>query len=313
MEDRIGFRTIDVRGKQILLNGQPVFLRGISFQEEVPQRRGRACTQEDAEYLVGSAKELGVNMVRLAHYQQNEYIVREAERQGIILWEEIPVWQSIDFGNPHVLDLAKTMLMETIQRDFNRCAICIWSIANETKLSEKRNLFLTELLKTGRMLDSSRLFSAAFNTARWDQETAAFTLNDPILDLLDLVGINIYLGWYAKWPSDPASCRWNVAPDKPLLITEFGGEAMYGRLGSELRANSWSEDYQARLYRDNLEMFARIDNLCGICPWLLFDYRSPLRLHPVNQSYFNRKGLLSDQGQKKKSWYIIHDFYLNKK
>ncbi|MBO5593562.1 MAG: beta galactosidase jelly roll domain-containing protein, partial [Prevotella sp.] len=90
--DSIGFRKIETRGKQILLNGQPIFLKGISIHEEKPNGGGRANSPEDARTLLSWAKELGCNFVRLAHYPHNEYMVREAERMGILVWSEIPCY-----------------------------------------------------------------------------------------------------------------------------------------------------------------------------------------------------------------------------
>lgn len=311
--EQIGFRNINVEKTKVLLNGQPVFLRGVSFHEEIAQRMGRATSMADAVALVTEAKNLGCNMVRLAHYQQNEYIVREAERQGLMVWQEVPVWQSIDFTNDSTLRKAQQMLRETILRDRNRCADCFWGIANETKNTPARNRFLTQLLKTGKEMDTTRLFVAAFDLANFDKQQDEFVMHDDFYPNLDLVGINKYMGWYAKWPKDPSQIRWNVAPGKPLLISEFGGEALYGQHGDDTNPDSWSEDYQAKLYRDNLRMFENIPNLCGISPWVLFDFRSPTRLHSTNQEGWNRKGLISDQGQRKEAWYIMHDYYMKKK
>lgn len=311
--EQIGFRNINVEKTKVLLNGQPVFLRGVSFHEEIAQRMGRATSMADAVALVTDAKNLGCNMVRLAHYQQNEYIVREAERQGLMVWQEVPVWQSIDFTNDSTLHKAQQMLRETILRDRNRCADCFWGIANETKNTPARNRFLAQLLKTGKEMDTTRLFVAAFDLANFDKQQDEFVMHDDFYPNLDLVGINKYMGWYAKWPKDPSQIRWNVAPGKPLLISEFGGEALYGQHGDDTNPDSWSEDYQAKLYRDNLRMFENIPNLCGISPWVLFDFRSPTRLHSTNQEGWNRKGLISDQGQRKEAWYIMHDYYMKKK
>jgi beta-glucuronidase len=311
--EQIGFRNINVEKTKVLLNGQPVFLRGVSFHEEIAQRMGRATSMADAVALVTEAKNLGCNMVRLAHYQQNEYIVREAERQGLMVWQEVPVWQSIDFTNDSTLRKAQQMLRETILRDRNRCADCFWGIANETKNTPARNRFLAQLLKTGKEMDTTRLFVAAFDLAYFDKQQDEFVMHDDFYPNLDLVGINKYMGWYAKWPKDPSQIRWNVAPGMPLLISEFGGEALYGQHGDDTNPDSWSEDYQAKLYRDNLRMFENIPNLCGISPWVLFDFRSPTRLHSTNQEGWNRKGLISDQGQRKEAWYIMHDYYMKKK
>ena len=309
VDERIGFRNIETNGTKILLNGKETFLRSISFHEEIPQRMGRACTKGDAEFLLSEAKALGVNMVRLAHYQQNEYIVRRAEEMGIMIWQEIPVWQAIDFTNEETLRKAQLMLRETMIRDRNRCADCFWGIANETRPSDARNAFLDKLLQTGKDIDTTRLFVAAFDNVYFQNDSQLFEMNDNFIDKLDMIGINKYMGWYTAWPLEPAKCIWKVAQTKPLFISEFGGEALYGQSGDESVASSWSEDYQAKLYRDNLTMFGNIPNLVGISPWVLFDFRSPTRFHPQNQEGWNRKGLVSDQGQRKQAWYIIHDFY----
>lgn len=310
--ERIGFRNIDTRGTKVLLNGEEIFLRSISFHEEIPQRMGRAFSPADADMLLSEAKALGVNTVRLAHYPQNEYIVRKAEQMGIMLWEEIPVWQSIDFNNKETMTKARTMFDEMLQRDKNRCAIAVWGVANETKPSEARNAFLTRLVADGRNMDDSRLYGAAFDIVYYQRDKDLFTMEDSFPDKLDIIGVNKYMGWYAPWPKDPKDCHWQVCPDKPLLITEFGGEALYGQSGDETVASSWSEDYQAKLYRDNLRMFDNIPNLCGVSPWVLFDFRSPFRFHPTNQDGWNRKGLVSDQGMRKKAWYIMRDYYRSK-
>ena len=310
--DEIGFRNIEVRGTQVLLNGEPIFLKAISIHEEIPMRKGRACTEEDANLLLNEAQALGVNMIRLAHYQQSEHMVRGAERRGIMIWQEIPVWQAIDFANSTTQEKAVRMLTETIQRDKNRCSDCFWGIANETRNTPERNRFLARLLQTGKDLDTTRLFVAAYDLAYFDRKEDKFMMRDDFYQNLDVVGINKYMGWYEGWPKEPKDIKWNVCPDKPLLISEFGGEAKYGIRGQEDVAGSWSEDFQARLYRMNLEMFRNIPNLVGISPWILFDFRSPTRLHQTFQEGFNRKGLVSDKGERKQAWYIIHDYYQNR-
>lgn len=313
VRDQIGFRHMAVKGEQILINGKKQFMRSISFHEEIPQRQGRAFSRDDAYMLLNEAKALGVNMLRLAHYPQNEYIVRMAERMGIVLWQEIPIWQGIDFENEATKAKAQTMFKEMLQRDKNRCAVGFWGVANETKPSPARNAFLKELLQVGRSIDSTRLYVAAFDLAYFNKKTQRFEMDDPFIENLDVVAVNKYMGWYHPWPVAPSQAEWHVATGKPLLISEFGGEAMYGNTGNAERASSWSEDYQARLYRDNLEMFKHIPNLAGVSPWVLFDFRSPFRFQPEYQDGWNRKGLVSDQGLRKKAWYIMHDYYMKKK
>ncbi len=309
ISDRIGFRFLSVVGTSILLNGKPEFMRSVSFHEEIPQRKGRAFSHADAVMLLSEAKALGVNMVRLAHYPQNEYIVRLAEEMGIILWQEIPIWQGIDFADSDTRVKAQTMLREMILRDRNRCSVCFWGVANETKPSESRNDFLISLLNIGREMDRSRLFTAAFDLVYFNPETRHFEMDDPFTSNLDVVAVNKYMGWYHPWPVPPEEAVWDVVADKPLIVSEFGGEALFGQSGPDSQTSSWSEDYQARLYMDNIEMFNHIPNLAGVSPWVLFDFRSPYRFHPLNQEDWNRKGLVSDQGYRKKAWYIMRDYY----
>src|SRR5215471_4536224 len=146
VRDQIGFRSIETKGTDILLNGQPIFLRGVCIHEEAPFRGGRAFSREDAATLLGWAKELGANFVRLAHYPHNEHMIREADRLGIMVWSEIPVYWTIDWKNNATLENARSQLREMITRDKNRAAVVIWSMANETPLSDERLSFLRNLV-----------------------------------------------------------------------------------------------------------------------------------------------------------------------
>src|SRR5262249_29378887 len=91
VSEEIGFRTIETRGIDILLNGKSIFLRGIDMHEEPVNRPGRAHGEADARTLLGMAKELGCNFVRLAHYPHDESMVRNADRMGLMVWSEVPV------------------------------------------------------------------------------------------------------------------------------------------------------------------------------------------------------------------------------
>ena len=309
VEEMIGFRNVRVEGEDIYLNGAPVFLKSVSFHEEIPQRMGRAFSESDAVMLLSEARALGCNMIRLAHYPQNEYIVRLAEKMGFMLWEEIPIWQGIDFANDATRQKAGRMIREMVGRDRNRCALTFWGVANETQPSESRNEFLRYLISCGRELDDTRLIVAAFDLVRFDRDRQLFVMDDPFIEALDVVAVNKYMGWYHPWPVTPDRAVWDVARGKPLIISEFGGEALYGQHGAADTASSWSEEYQEALYRDNLRMFENIPNLRGVSPWILFDFRSPFRFHPTNQEGWNRKGLVSDRGYRKKAWYLMKAYY----
>ena len=312
VSEQIGFRTIETKGSSILLNGKPIFLKGVNFHEEIPQRMGRAYSDADAAVILSEAKALGCNFIRTAHYAQNERIIRMAEKMGLMIWEEIPVWQGIKFTDEIVMVKAQKMLREMILRDKNRAAIVIWSIQNETQPSAARNKMLIGLAKMTHELDSTRLIGGAFNNVKYDKTNNMFTLNDSLINYLDVIGINKYMGWYDAFQVAPSETKWDVAAGKPVIMSEFGGEALYGQQGNADSPASWSEDMQEKLYLDNLTMFNNISNLCGTVPWVLFDFRSPNRWHKQNQDGWNRKGLVSDKGQRKKAWYVMKEYYNTK-
>lgn len=307
--DTIGFRSIEVKGPKILLNGKPVFLKGINIHEENPLRAARAYSETDALLLLKWAKETGCNMVRLAHYPHNENMIKSAEKLGIMVWDEIPVYQQIEFAAPGVTDKMDLMMREMVRRDKNRCGVIVWSLSNETNSSPARDKALINITDNCRHLDSTRIITSVIN----DEHYSNNILNvwDTLYRHLDLISLNEYLGWYVPWQGQPGDIKWNLAiKDKPIVITEFGGEALYGNnSGPKDEASSWSEEYQEQIYKDQIVMFGTMNNLCGVFPWLLADYRSSGRMHPVYQKGWNRKGLISDHGEKKKAWYILKAYY----
>jgi beta-glucuronidase len=307
VKERIGFRSVQVNGTQVLLNGNPIFLKGISFHEEIPQRQARATNDADAKQLLTWAKELGCNFVRLAHYPQNEHTVRMAEAMGLMMWEEIPVWQGIAFNDPVILDKAKNMLGEMVARDKNRCGIIIWSLSNETAPSVDRNRVLKQMASNCRDLDSTRLVSSAFD--HFKSEGNKIIIDDELSNSLDVIAANRYMGWYSRWPARPGEVVWQSRFNKPVIISEFGGEALYGQHGPADDMSLWTEEYQEQLYKDNISMFNTIPFLAGVCPWVLTDFRTPFRMNLKFQNGWNRKGLLSDKGEKKRAWYVMKDFY----
>ena len=305
--DSIGFRTIEARGKQILLNGQPIFLKGISMHEEKSNGGGRANSTADAHELLSWAKELGCNFVRLAHYPHNEYAVREAERMGIMVWSEIPCYWTIAWTNDGTFKNAQRQLTDMIVRDQNRANVIIWSIANETPHSRERDSFLSRLAQHARSLDQSRLISMAMEVT--GASDYLNRLNDNMHQYVDVVSFNQYIGWYRD-VNDAPKMRWEIPYDKPAIVSEFGGGAKYGLHGP--KNQRWTEEFQENLYIENTAMLDKVEGLCGTTPWILKDFRSPRRVLDGIQDYYNRKGLFSDKGEKKKAFYILQKWYQNK-
>jgi beta-glucuronidase len=307
--DEIGFRTIETRGAQILLNGKPIFLRGISMHEEAPFRSGKAFSEEDDRTLLTWAKELGCNFVRFAHYPYNEDMVRLADQMGLLVWEEIPVYWDIQWQNSATLENAKSQLREIISRDRNRASIALWSMSNETPISPERTEFLKSLASYARQLDPTRLITSAMNhTDRSGPDTRV--LNDPFGESLDVLGVNEYMGWYEAKVEDTDHTQWKFAYEKPVIVSEFGAGALYNLHGDA--QTRFTEEYQANVFDHQLAMWRRVAQLAGMSPWLLMDFRSPRRPLPGIQDYFNRKGLISDQAQRKQAFYVLQKFYKEK-
>ena len=305
--DEIGFRTIETRDKQILLNGQPIFLKGISIHNEKPYGGGRANSAEDARILLSWAKELGCNFVRLAHYPHHEEMVREAERMGILVWSEIPVYWTIAWTNPKTYENARQQLTDMIARDHNRANIIIWSIANETPHSKERDQFLGNLAQYARTLDNTRLISMAMEVT--GASNYVNRLHDNMHEYVDVVSFNQYIGWYRD-VNDAPKMRWEIPYNKPVIISEFGGGARAGYHGA--KNQRWTEEFQENLYIENCAMLDKIEGLAGTTPWILKDFRSPRRVLPGIQDYYNRKGLFSDTGEKKKAFYVLKKWYEGK-
>ena len=386
--DRVGFRTVRRAGGQILLNGRPVFLRGISMHEETLLGAGVATDRADAEASFALAKQLGANFVRLAHYPHNEHTVRLADELGLMLWSEIPVYWAIDWRNEDTRKLANNMLSEMVQRDLNRAAVVIWSLGNETPISASRTAFMSAEAATVKEVDrSGRLLAAALignpeaelrevaedvmiallkdsevslaDKARLvafigrevvssmladdepgtdaeviEEETVGeeadtgeilVELDDPLGEIVDVVGYNEYFGWYysaafaANLPASEADIRRVMLNDimprlrfsntygKPMVISEFGAGARAGFRSPE--ALLWSEEYQAKVYEAQLDMLRHSPLVQGMSPWVLKDFRAALR--PLNgiQDFYNRKGLVDEQGNRKLAFEVLRQFY----
>ena len=304
LTDDIGFRTIEVQGDQILLNGKPVFLRGVSYHDEAPLRSGRAWSDKDAETLLGWAHELHCNFVRMAHYPHTENEYRVADKLGIMVWSEIPVYWSIAWTDPHTLVVAEQQLHEMIRRDHNHAAVVLWSLSNETPNSPERNNFLHQLAVAARAEDPTRLITSAIVT-HFNGTTA--TLDDPLGQDLDVLGYNEYLGWYQGKPADIPSHTWDNPLGKPVILSEFGAGAKAGLHGPD--TNMFTEEYQDNVFRQQFQMLGKIPFLRGMSPWVLMDFRSPMRQLPGIQDDYNRKGLVSDKGEKKKAFFTLQDYY----
>ncbi|HWV14565.1 MAG TPA: glycoside hydrolase family 2 TIM barrel-domain containing protein [Cellvibrio sp.] len=308
LRDKIGFRKITIEGEDILLNDKSIFLKGISLHEESPLHEGRAWSEEDARAILSQAKELGCNFVRLAHYPHSETLVRMADKMGLMLWSEIPLSRSVLFNNPAVYDKAENQLTEMIARDKNRAAIILWSLGSNTANTSARLKFISELVQKAHELDSSRPITATVEVEV--DSKGVHLIDDPLAAALDIISINHYCGWNQGAPGSCVNVKWLSRYHKPALLSEFGAQALQGNHGD--KGQRWSEDYQAFVYASNLTMADNISFLRGLTPLALRDFRSPESGLSDVQDFWNRSGLISERGIKKKAWGVLHDYYSRK-
>jgi len=299
--ERIGFREIKTEGHGIFLNGKKIFLPGICVHED-HFLLGKTTNEEVIRQTIRDLKELNGIYLRLAHYPHDRRFARIADEEGVLLWEEIPVYWAIAFDNPSTYADAENQLSELILRDRNRASVIIWSVGNENADLDSRLAFMSKLALKARALDGSRLVSAAclINHEK-------LIIQDRLAEYLDIIGINEYYGWYDPDFEKLPKILGNSNPGKPVVICEFGGDARLGQRGTA--DELWTEDKQKRLYEMQIETFKKCPFIAGTTPWILYDFRCPRRLNRYQQG-FNRKGLIdADRKTRKPAFYVMREFY----
>ena len=301
LSEMVGFREVRTEGRTILLNGEPIKLKGICAHED-DENLGRVSHDKDIRRRFAHAKELGCNFMRLAHYPHHERVAEIADEVGLLLWEEIPVYWSIAFENQSTFADADNQLRELILRDRNRASVIAWGVGNENADTDPRLAFMQKLVETARKLDPSRLVAAACLV-----NPTARKVEDRLATHLDLVGINEYYGWYEPNFADLAMIGESYDLDRPLIITETGADAPVGRRSNERAL--FSEDQMLACYEAQFETIAEIDAVKGFCPWILYDFRTERRKNSFQQGW-NRKGLIDkDKATKKLAFGALQRFY----
>ncbi len=285
VSERIGFRTIATRGTDILLNGEPLWLKGVCVHED-DLVLGKVSTEEDVRRRLRHARDLGCNFLRLAHYPHHEHVARLADEEGFLLWSEVPVYWAIDFAEPATLADARNQLSELIRRDINRASVILWGVGNENADTDARLAFMADLAATAKRLDPSRLTAAACLINR-----QTFAIEDRLAEHLDVIGLNEYFGWYEPDFSGLHRLLTNSHPGKPVIVSETGADALPGHRGAGRVL--FTEDWQAEFYRQQLARIAAAPYVRGVAAWLLYDFRTERRQTGF-QKGFNRKGLIAE-------------------
>ncbi|WP_320122810.1 glycoside hydrolase family 2 TIM barrel-domain containing protein [uncultured Sphaerochaeta sp.] len=302
--ENIGFRDIQVDGINILLNGKPIFLKGISVHED-HITLGKSTNEQVIRDTIADLKEMHGNFIRLAHYPHTRLFSKIADEIGVLLWEEIPVYWAINFVNEATYTDAENQLAELIMRDRNRASVVIWSVGNENPDTDARLSFMSSLAKKTRELDPTRLVSAACLV-----NTTKLKLEDRLMEHLDIIGNNEYYGWYEPNFEDLLTILNNTDLTKPVIITEFGGGARAGNHGT--KDTMWTEEFQEALYIKQFDTLDKAKYVRGMTPWIFYDFRAVRRLNRYQEG-FNRKGLIdSDRKTKKLAFYVTQKYYKTK-
>lgn len=300
--ERIGFREIRVEGREILLNGRPLYLRGVCVHDD-DVALGRVSTEADVRRRFADARALHANFLRLAHYPHHEHVARIADEVGLLLWEEVPVYWAIAFDDPQTYADAENQLRELVTRDRNRASVILWGVGNENADTDARYRFMAGLAEAARAADPTRLVAAACLINR---ET--FRIEDRLARHLDVIGLNEYFGWYEPDFSGLERLIANSDPDRPVVISETGADALAGHHADAGRV-LFTEECQAAFYERQLAILGAAPYVRGVCAWLLYDFRSERRQTRFQRG-FNRKGLIAeDKTTRKRAFAVLGRLY----
>ena len=309
VDEHIGFRTVEVKGGKLLLNGKPVFLKGFGRHEDFPVT---------GKYVPGAVlirdfnlmKSLGANSFRTTHYPYSRLHMDLADRYGFLVILEAPLvgLRDVHFKDEKYLEKAKKVIEEMVREHRNRPSVIMYSVANEP-LSSTDNArgFIEELYNHVRQLDPTRPITFA----------SMLHAKDKALGVVDVISLNLYFGWYSHHGNLDAGVKeadetleevHKMYPGKPILVTEFGAGAING-LHSD-PPEMWSEEYQAEFLRSYIKMFKQKSFLIGFHIWCFADFKTP-------QSHFrtvlNRKGLFTRIREPKLAAHVIRREYSEKR
>lgn len=284
--------------KGFFLNGRHLKIKGVSRHQD-REGVGNALTHAMHEEDIKLIKEVGANSVRLAHYQHSDYFYTLCDREGLLVWAEVPV---ISRFSPKRQFNALSQLKELVLQAKNHPSIFTWSIANEITIAgESKGLkkALSELDALAKSLDDSRpTVMAAVTMCPVTSELNSVT---------DIIGYNHYFGWYVGTYRDLDNWleKWRkTAPDKKLCLSEYGAEGITRYQNSHPVPGDYSESYQAVYHENYMERIAAADWMWGSYVWNMFDFGSAARNEGGVRGR-NNKGLVTfDRKIKKDSFYL---------
>lgn len=271
--DRIGFRDLAVDGREILLNGEAVSLRGVNRHEDHPEwgsAQPLRVMREDLERI----REAGMNCVRCSHYPNHPRFLDLCDEAGVLVIEELPYWHfdDEDFARGDLLERGEDMLRETIARDRHHPSVVAWSLTNECANERAGVAEATERLsEVAREADASRLVTLASYTEWTDRG------EDRCLEYCDFACVNGYYGWYTD--ERVTADQWTGFLERvkeshgmPIVVSEFGAGAIEGERTHE--RGKWSETYQEEFLETTIPVLLDDEDVAGFTIWQFCDTRT---------------------------------------
>ncbi len=305
--DRVGFRTVELDGTKLLLNGSPVYLKGFNRHEDYAVD-GCAVSLQHMVQDMDLMQDMNVNALRTCHYPNDERFLDLCDERGIMVWEENHArgFKLENMQNPNFERQCEDCIREMVQNHYNHPSIVIWGILNEcaSEEPEAREMYQKQYEQI-KSLDSTRPTTSA--TCRH------FT--DICLDLPDIVSFNMYSGWYKDCPIGERNdqeidwIRKSGGEGKPIIVSELGAASIYGY--RDRSRCKWSEERQADLIRDSLEIYMNDENITGVFIWQLADcrvteegewFKSRARCH-------NNKGVLDEYRRPKEAYDVVKELF----
>lgn len=300
--DRIGFREFKTRGKKLLLNGEPVRLRGFNRHEDHPQF-GCAIPTEAMVNDLQQMRDMGANLVRTCHYPNDQRFLDLCDETGMMVWEESHA-RNVPFEAPMFAEQIDTSTREMIDWHHNHPSIVLWGCLNEcdscSKDGRKHHERVIELI---RELDPSRPVTFASNKGE----------DDICLDLVDVVSWNRYDAWYSGGlaevePGLAGALKWlhsdtSGAKGKPVILSEFGGGAIYGCRNPN-RAK-WTEEYQADVLDESLRVYLNHPQVSGAIIWQYCDVRVCTEVAMGRPRTMNNKGVVDEYRRPKLAYEVV--------
>lgn len=305
--ERVGFRTVEVRDTRIYLNGEPIYLKGFNRHEDYAVD-GCAISMQHMVQDMDLMQDMNANALRTCHYPNDERFLDLCDERGIMVWEENHARGLVlkDMLNPNFERQCEDCIREMIENHYNHPSIVIWGILNEcaSETEEGREMYKKQYDQI-RSMDRLRPVTSA--TCRH------FT--DICLDLPDIVSFNMYSGWYKDCPIDERNdqeIEWiksSGGDNKPIIVSELGAAAIYGyRDRSHCK---WSEERQADLIRDNLEVYMNDERITGVFIWQFADCRvtEEGEWFATRARCHNNKGVVDEYRRPKMSYDTVKEMF----